>query len=137
MRRLAYGWVRSSYAAVSGSVVTLDDSLVVRTARDELLRGVASMLDRRLPAASGRAADAGIVLGTRARVMQALPRAAVPELTSPDAFWLGMVNVGRRRVIVVAVNRPIISPLGRRIVSGIGRRMVSDVTHRLSLNLYR
>jgi alpha-glucuronidase len=100
--RISDPGVRSIYAAVSGPVVALDDGLVVRSARDELLRGVAAMLDRRLPASSGRAADAGIVLGTRARVVQALPRAAVPELTRPDAFWLGTANVGRRRVIVVA-----------------------------------
>jgi alpha-glucuronidase len=100
--RISDAAVRASYAAVSGPVVTLDDSLVVRTARDELLSGVASMLDRRLTVSKGRAGDAGIVLGTRVRVTQALPRAAVPELTRPDAFWLGTVNAGKRRMIVIA-----------------------------------
>ena len=99
--RISDAAVAASYTTVSGSVIALDDSLVVRTARDELLRGVASMLGRRLPVSSGRATDAGIVLGTRARVRQALPRAAVPELTRPDAFWVGLVNAGARRTIIV------------------------------------
>ena len=92
--RISDAAVRAGYGALSGPVVALDDSLVVRTARDELLRGVASMLDRRLTASSGRAAGAGIVLGTRERVTQALPSAAVPELTRPDAFWLGTASAG-------------------------------------------
>ena len=94
--------LRSRYGVVSGSVVVLGDSLVARTARDEVLRGVESMLARRLTAAPPGAADVGIVLGTREQIGQTFPAVAVPALMRPDAFWLGTSSVGTRRVIVVA-----------------------------------
>jgi alpha-glucuronidase len=97
---------RAQYATLPGTVIALGDSMVFRSARDELVRGVGSMLDRRLvilapPAVfgGGGAGAAGaskgaidvdaIVLGTIEQVRRALPRATVPDLDRPDGFWLG------------------------------------------------
>ena len=65
--------VRARYLALSESVLVLGDSAVIRSARDELTRGVRSMLARELTPASRRAADTAVVLGTRAAVAQAFP----------------------------------------------------------------
>jgi alpha-glucuronidase len=79
--------VRARYDAIAGPIAVLGNSPVLATARDEFVRGIQSMLDRRLPV-TGRADDARIVLGTVDTVRRALPRVAVPELQSPGSFWL-------------------------------------------------
>src|SRR5215831_4572197 len=89
--------IRARYDALAGSIATLGDSPVLSTARDELVRGVQSMLGRRLSVA-GRSGDARIVLGTADNLGRALPRIAIPSLRSPGAFWVDVV-AGR---IVVA-----------------------------------
>ena len=104
--RLSDAAVSAKYGDVSGPVVALEDSLIVRTARDELLRGLTAMLGARPTPAGGRSTgrltDARIVLGTTDRVSRAFPRVEVPGLARPDGFWLGSARAGRRRVIIVA-----------------------------------
>jgi len=94
---------RAQYATLPGAVVMLGDSIVFRSAHDELVRGVGSMLDRRLvssgapdilgagaPGARKSAIDVdAIVLGTSDQVRRAFPTAVVPDLDRPDSFWLG------------------------------------------------
>ncbi len=93
---------RSGYDEVSGSVAALDDSPVVHAARDELVRAVASMLDRRLEIAHDPRAGAAIILGTRAELSRTFPAVRVPDLAVPGAFWLSSATVGARRAVVVA-----------------------------------
>ena len=105
--RIADAGVRARYTAVTGSIAVLDESLVVRTARDEVVRGIALMLDTKgtkdFSTTKGtKIADAAIVLGTVESVRRAFPRAAIPQLTRSDAFWLGTATVGTRRVTIVA-----------------------------------
>ena len=83
--------------ALPANVVVLGDSPVIRSARDEIVRGVSSMLARTMT--SDNAADgASIVIGTRDRVKSAMPDASIPDLTRPDSFWLG--RTASNRVIV-------------------------------------
>lgn len=89
--------VRVRYNAIAGPILVLGDSPVLATARDELVRGVQSMLDRRL-AVAGRTGDGRLVLGTVDDVRRALPLLATPQLRTPGAFWLGATA----RTIVVA-----------------------------------
>ena len=46
--RIADPAVRATFASLPDTVLAIGDSLVIRSARDELVRGLASMLDRRL-----------------------------------------------------------------------------------------
>jgi alpha-glucuronidase len=78
---------RARYDRIAGPIAVLGDSPVLAAARDEIVRGVQSMLDRPLTVTS-RAGDARIVLGTIEAVRKALPRVAVPELASSGSFWL-------------------------------------------------
>jgi len=95
--RIADGAVRARYEALSGPIAALNDSPAVSTARDELVRGVRSMLDRQVSTTS-RVADARIVIGRLESVGQALRQVSIPELRSPGAFWIGAAG----RTIVVA-----------------------------------
>lgn len=93
--------VRARYSTL-GRVVTLGDSLVVITARDEIVRGVRSMLGRTLDASTAISGDEAIVIGSLVRVREALPGATLPPSIRVDGFWLGTVTTGGRRLTVVA-----------------------------------
>ena len=83
--------VRARYEGLTGAIATLGQSAVLSTARDELIRGVQSMLDRQL-AVAARAGDARIILGTVEGIRRASPRRAIPELHHPGAFWIGAMK---------------------------------------------
>jgi alpha-glucuronidase len=94
---------RARYASMPGTVVALGDSLVVRTARDELVRGVGSMFGRRLITTTDVSArGSAIVLGTLASTRAALPGLVVPESIGPDGFWLRSTTERGRPLIVIA-----------------------------------
>src|SRR5690349_11515161 len=80
--------IRARFDAVAGPIVVLDDSTVVVPARDELRRGLSAMLDRPVSRAT-RVADAHLILGTAGAVRRVTPKAAIPELKNPGAFWVG------------------------------------------------
>src|SRR5262245_53346102 len=87
--------VRQRYEILAGSIAALDTSAVVSSARDELIRGVRSMLDRGLTTTS-TPADAAIVIGTVDEVRRALPSTALPALTKAGAFWIGTTTGTRQ-----------------------------------------
>src|SRR5262249_36770515 len=67
--RIADPTVRAPYVALPATVVVIGDGLVLATAREEIIRGVGSMLDRRLnPAPQVPDGAAAIVLGTASDV---------------------------------------------------------------------
>ena len=93
---------RARYTSLPRTIVLLGDSPVLRTARDELAKGLDAMLGEpvALTAAIGR--GPAIVLGTRDRALSALPGAGVPQRLDVDGFWLGTSSTGGRRLLVVA-----------------------------------
>ena len=105
-------WLR--YAALDGAALTqsrlavppvvsvLDQSPVIGSARDELIRGVRGMLDRIPRAESGVPQESAIVLGTLAEIRAAAPQWRLEADLAPDAFWLKTVVAGRVRYTVIA-----------------------------------
>ncbi|HMF98673.1 MAG TPA: alpha-glucuronidase family glycosyl hydrolase, partial [Vicinamibacterales bacterium] len=94
---------RAAYAALPATVVAIGDGLILRTARDEIVRGVGSMLDRRLTAAQQVPAAAAILLGTAGDVRRVLPDAGVPADVRADGFWIGpFTRGGAQASIIVA-----------------------------------
>jgi alpha-glucuronidase len=92
---------RARYDAIAGPIATFGQSPVLSTARDELVRGLTSMLARPFVAPSFSPVsriDARIILGTVDGIRRASPRAAIPELRSPGAFWIGATT----RAVVIA-----------------------------------
>jgi alpha-glucuronidase len=108
--RIADAAVRARYDAIAGPILSLNDSPIASTARDELASGLASMLGRSFVApsfsAAGRLSEARIVLGTVETVRRALPRVTIPELRRPGAFWLATTPTPKRgateRTVVIA-----------------------------------
>jgi len=63
-----------------------DDSLVIRSARDVLVKGGVTE----------------VVADTRDSLRRSMPGVAIPDLSRPDSFWLGTAALGGRRVTIVA-----------------------------------
>jgi alpha-glucuronidase len=102
-QRISDPAIRGRYDALAGPITALGNSPVIATARDELGRGLASMLDRP-PTATNRISDARIVLGTVETVGRMLQRVTIPALTQPGAFWVGELSLGgttSRTVVIV------------------------------------
>jgi alpha-glucuronidase len=89
--------VRGKFDAVTGPIAVLGSSPVLTSARDELSRGLSTMLDRGF-SPTARIGDARLVMGTAGDVRRALPGAAIPELRNAGAFWIGR----SARTIVIA-----------------------------------
>jgi alpha-glucuronidase len=87
---------------VPRTVVMLGDSPVLRSARDEMIRGLGSMTGSPISAATALPRSAAIVLGTLAGVRAAFPGAAVPTALTRDGFWLRTIPGQGRQVIVIA-----------------------------------
>jgi alpha-glucuronidase len=108
----ADGWLRyaplpdAARAAVGplpATLATLGDSLVLRSARDELVRGIGGMAATRVSSvASPPSQGDAIILGTLASVRAQLPAVAAPERLGADGFWLRSASVNGRRLLIVA-----------------------------------
>jgi alpha-glucuronidase len=102
---------RVQYASLPAGVTVLGDSPVLKSAREEMIRGVRGMLGRTLRAGKNLPHESTIVLGD----VQAL-RAAAPLLTIPkldkDGFWLTAATLQGVRCIVIT------SPNDRGVLYG-------------------
>src|SRR5260370_10596402 len=79
---------RVKYASLPAGVVVLGDSPLLRSAQQEMIRGVKGMLGTTLREAGTQVQEGSFVLGTVADI-----RAIAPELNGPhevraDGFWL-------------------------------------------------
>jgi alpha-glucuronidase len=84
--------------AVPAAVMAYGNSIVIASAREELIRGIRGMLGRTLRMESGIPADGAVVLGTLADIRPQFPLTAN---LAPDAFWLKTVD---RSIVVTAAN---------------------------------
>jgi alpha-glucuronidase len=80
--------------AMPAVIVAGGDSKVVAQARDELVRGVRSMLGRTLRIESHVPREEAIVLGTSDELKHLAPQFSGPEPLEPDAFSLRSVEIG-------------------------------------------
>lgn len=103
---------RARYASLPASVVVLGDSAVLRSARDEMIRGVRGMLGRTLRVEKALPDEAAILLGTSSSVRAAMPSLNPPEMAE-DGFWLTTADAGRLRHLVIA------SPNDRGVLYGV------------------
>jgi len=97
-------WLR--YVPVHGAtlpptLVTLDDSVLMRSAREEMSRGVLGMLRKSLRAETTMPNGDCILLGTLPAVRRAVPDVELPETLGEDAYVLKAVRIGGRSVLLV------------------------------------
>jgi len=93
------------FESLPAVIVALEDSPMVKSAQEELLRGVKGMLGRTLRTANRLPGEGAIVLGTFNSISNAFPSIGrVPPL-NPDGYWLKTLKVdGHTCVVITAPN---------------------------------
>ena len=92
-------------ASLPAAIVTFNNSPVIRSAQDELLRGVRGMLGRTLRVAPGLPAESAIVLGTLADLRRAVPQLRLAADLPLDGYWLTAASLnGVSYTVIAAAN---------------------------------
>jgi alpha-glucuronidase len=94
--------VREQYEAMPSAVVALDDTLVARSARAELIRGLRGMLGREVREEAPPLQENAIVLGTAGALRKALPQAGSFAKLAADGFCLKTAVVDGHSHLIVA-----------------------------------
>jgi alpha-glucuronidase len=94
-----------TYAQLPAKVVVVGDSEVLKTARQELSRGVGQMLGRTLIAGSGVGDGKAIILGTLKDIQSLLPKLRPPGDLEADGYWLTTAKLhGFDCLVITATN---------------------------------
>lgn len=93
--------LRARYASLPRGVLLLGDSPVLRSARDETIRGLSAMIGQPFVPLSAGGREPVILLGTLDNVRRAIGDATIPRSLGADGYWIG-VNVGRDRALIIA-----------------------------------
>src|SRR5262245_51941983 len=93
---------KDRYNAVPRRVLLLGDSVVLKTARDEAIRGLTSMLGEPVTALTERGSGSIILMGTLDRVRAIVDDPGVPTQLRADGFWLGRAIMKQGPALVVA-----------------------------------
>jgi len=88
--------------ALPSAVVLLGDSPMLQSSRDELSRGLGSMLGRTITNAASVGTSDAIVLGTVKDLRAAASDLSFTRLDTPGAFHLRTMTRGRQHLLVVA-----------------------------------
>jgi alpha-glucuronidase len=102
---LRYAPLNSSHpyrATMPAVVSSLDSSVLVASARAELIRGVRGITGRTLRAETGLPRENAILLGTFASLAKESPQLGLHADLKPDGYWLKTVATGNRRYTVIA-----------------------------------
>jgi len=93
------------YDNLPAAVVTLGDSAILGSSRQELIRGVRGMLGRTPRIETDLPQEGAFVLGTLQAVRQAIPNLQSPQHLRNDSFWLTHARAnGFDSIIITAVN---------------------------------
>ncbi len=107
----AEGWLRYSalqeqaakkYERLPASTVALNDSLVLKTAQQELIRGMRGMLGRNLRTGAGPFAEPAILLGRFEQLHTLAPALTIPSNIREDGYWLGHGQVHGFECVLIA-----------------------------------
>jgi len=90
-----------NYESLPTNVVTVGDSTILRSAHQELVRGVQSMLGRTLEERKDLSSGNAIVVGTFDSLHGAIPDLE-PQHLSEDGFWLAKKKIGATDAILIA-----------------------------------
>jgi alpha-glucuronidase len=89
-------------AEIPAVVTSLGDSTLVRSARNELVRGVRGMTGRTLRIETGLPAEGAVVLGTLSAIRRSAPALPLAGSLDADGYWLKTAAVGGARCTIVA-----------------------------------
>jgi len=86
-------------------VVALGDSLVLKTAQQELVLGVAQMVGTTLRSGVSSPRENAIVLGTFTKLRELAPALRLPAKLTADGYWLKSANIhGHECLVITAAN---------------------------------
>jgi len=105
--------VRERYDTLPANVVALGDSIVIKTAQAELIRGVRGMLGRTLRAEATLPKESAIVLGTFAALKPYASTTSLPTSLKEDGFLLKSTAVNGLPCLLIA------APNDRGILYGV------------------
>jgi alpha-glucuronidase len=89
------------YEDLPAIVVTLGDSALLNSSRDELVRGIRGTLGKRLRAERQLSQESALVLGTLPAVQKAIPELRPPPDVGSDGFWLTAVRIRDRDGFII------------------------------------
>src|SRR3954453_12500929 len=102
----AEGWLRyapvvhetaARYEAIPNTVISLGNSEVLKSAKGELVRGIGSMLGKRLRAGQNVPAENALVLGTLKDVQKHFPEVKPSRPLGSNGFCLRTVEHGSKK----------------------------------------
>ncbi|MBV9083335.1 MAG: hypothetical protein JOZ62_11705, partial [Acidobacteriaceae bacterium] len=96
--------LRQTYEIFPAVVVTLDNSPVMTAARDELLRGIQTMLGRTLRIEKELTNESCFLFGTIASVRSAAPEIALPDALIDDAYVLKTTAAHGHRIFLITAS---------------------------------
>lgn len=94
--------IMARIGSVPTSVTLIGDSPVLRSARDEVVRGLSSILGAQITTGTTLAGGSTILLGTLERLRPLVPAATVPTELTGDGFWLGTAVLRGQTTVIVA-----------------------------------
>src|SRR5215813_4772929 len=94
--------MRDRYASIPRRLVLIGDSPVLRTARDEAIRGLSSMFGEPVTSIGAGGGGSVLVMGVLDRIRMTIDDPAVPTQLRADGFWIGRVVTREGPALVVA-----------------------------------
>jgi alpha-glucuronidase len=93
-----------SYERLPSTIVILDHSAVLKTAQEELIRGLTPILGRTFAASPEFVPVNSIVLGTLGEVHALAPKENPPKTLRTDAYWLKSTRIHGSECLVIAAS---------------------------------
>ena len=109
----AEAWLRYSalspqaaktYQRLPRKIVVLDDSVVLKSAQQELVRGTAQMLGETLRVAEKSSPENAIVLGTLTQLRALDPALHLVQDLRPDGYWLKTAKIHGSECLVITAS---------------------------------
>jgi alpha-glucuronidase len=104
--------IRAKYESLPAGILFLGDSAVLGKAREEMVRGINSMLNKTLRMEKELPKESAIILGTMDSLKSIIPELVAPKI-GKEGFWLGWTNHRGIRYFVIA------SPDDRGVLYGV------------------
>ncbi len=93
------------YESLPSTLVNLGDSALLRSAQEELVRGIRGMLGKNLRVDSSVPRESAIILGTLPALLKAVPGLRPPQELRDEGFWLTHFQVqGFDRLVVAGAS---------------------------------
>jgi alpha-glucuronidase len=91
-----------AYEQLPDKVVVLGDSVVLRSAQQELVDGIDQMLGRTLTSGTGTAGGSRIILGTLDQIRSLSPELRPPSDLEADGYWLTRAKLRASECFLIA-----------------------------------